>query len=261
MQSLATETAPSKQTAPATSAANSRCCLVVGDRRGGVPRRGRHRLAGLEHLGAQVLDRLEGADLLAELLAHAGVLHRRVQAPPGDAGRLGGGQGDDEQRAAGRASGRGRRCRRRRSGRAREVRRVRSGLAPGVSSTPSRGTSRTSSSTTTRAWVDPGASWTTEPSRRQGDRAGRFGEGRRRRPRTPRSGPGSSAAAHASRATARSVSEPPSAVMPSSPSRDRGGDLGELCGRVVLGRAGQPRSRRASSPTCRRRPPARRGRR
>ena len=70
--------------------------LVVvgeGDRRG-VPGRGRHRLRRLQHLGAEVLDRLEAADLGAELLAHAGVLHRRLEAPPGDPGGLGGSQGD-----------------------------------------------------------------------------------------------------------------------------------------------------------------------
>ncbi len=52
-----------------------------------VPRGGRHRLGGLEHLRAQVLDRLEAADLLAELLAHLGVLARpsrgtTVRRPP-----------------------------------------------------------------------------------------------------------------------------------------------------------------------------------
>ena len=98
MHDFATETAPSKHTVPATSAANS-CCAgsssVAGT--GGVPRGRGDGLAGLEHLRAQVLDRLEGADLLAELLAHPGVLHRRVEAPPGDSGGLGGGEGDHER--------------------------------------------------------------------------------------------------------------------------------------------------------------------
>ena len=67
--------------------------LVVGERdRGDVPRRRGDRLGGLEHLGAQVLDRPGTADLLPELLAHAGVVDGRLEAPAGDAGRLRGGE-------------------------------------------------------------------------------------------------------------------------------------------------------------------------
>ena len=59
-----------------------------------VPGGGRDRLGGLQHLCAQVLDRLEGADLLTELLAHLGVVDRRLEAPAGQPGGLGGGEGD-----------------------------------------------------------------------------------------------------------------------------------------------------------------------
>ena len=107
MQAWALRTAPSKATAPATSAANAHCSSSVeGDRRG-VPGRGGDRLGRLQHLGAQVLDRLEAADLRAELLAHPGVLHRRLQAPPGDPRRLGGRQGDARPAAAAPRSARG----------------------------------------------------------------------------------------------------------------------------------------------------------
>src|SRR5438034_301564 len=44
-----------------------------------------------QHLGALVADRLEGADRLAELLAHLRVLHGHVQAPARGAQHLGGG--------------------------------------------------------------------------------------------------------------------------------------------------------------------------
>ena len=64
--------------------------VVRSGSRRDVPGGGGDRLGGLEHLGAQVLDRLEAADLLAELLAHLGVLDRGRQAPAGDAGGLGG---------------------------------------------------------------------------------------------------------------------------------------------------------------------------
>ena len=94
MQDFATSTAPSKATATATSAANAHCSSSAPAAAGDVPRRGGDRLGGLEHLGAQVLDRLEAADLLAELLAHLGVLDRGRQAPARDAGGLGGGQRD-----------------------------------------------------------------------------------------------------------------------------------------------------------------------
>ncbi len=49
---------------------------------------------GLEHLRTEVLDRLERPDLLAELLADLGVVDGRLQAPAGDSGGLGGGEGD-----------------------------------------------------------------------------------------------------------------------------------------------------------------------
>ena len=96
MHDLATATAPSKQVTSATSAAYAHCSSIAVRHAGqrDVPGRGGDGLAGLEHLGAEVLDGLEGADLLAELLAHLGVVDRRLQAPARDAGGLGGGQGD-----------------------------------------------------------------------------------------------------------------------------------------------------------------------
>ena len=94
MHDFATSTAPSKTTATATSAANAHCSSSPSGDTGDVPGSRGHRLGGLQHLGAQVLDRLEGADLLAELLAHLRVLDRRRQAPARDAGRLGGRQRD-----------------------------------------------------------------------------------------------------------------------------------------------------------------------
>ena len=54
-----------------------------------VPGHGGHRLGGLQHPGAQVLDRLERADGGAELLAHLGMVHRGVEAPLRQAGRFG----------------------------------------------------------------------------------------------------------------------------------------------------------------------------
>ena len=60
---------------------------VVGA--GGVPG-GRGGLLRVdEHVGGVVLDRLEGADGPAELLADLGVLHRHLQARPTDTDRLG----------------------------------------------------------------------------------------------------------------------------------------------------------------------------
>jgi hypothetical protein len=53
----------------------------------------RHLLGAAQHLGAQVLDRLEAADRLAELLAHFRIRDRGVQRPPGDARRFGGQHG------------------------------------------------------------------------------------------------------------------------------------------------------------------------
>ena len=93
MYALAFSTAPSKHD-PATSAAKAHCSSSPQGDRSDVPGGRGDRLGGLEHLGAQVLDRLEGADLLAELLAHLGVVDRGRQAPAGHAGGLGGGQGD-----------------------------------------------------------------------------------------------------------------------------------------------------------------------
>jgi len=69
---------------------------IVLERHHGVPRGCRHRLAGLEHLGAQVLDRLEGADPLAELLTHLRVVDGGVQAPARDTGRLGRGEAHEQ---------------------------------------------------------------------------------------------------------------------------------------------------------------------
>ena len=60
---------------------------------GGVPYRRGGELGGHEHVGAVVLDRLEGGDGPAELHAHLGVGGRLLGALGGDAGRLG---GDDE---------------------------------------------------------------------------------------------------------------------------------------------------------------------
>ncbi|BCI85050.1 hypothetical protein NIIDMKKI_02560 [Mycobacterium kansasii] len=50
-------------------------------------------LGSAEHLGTQVLDGLEAADRLAELLANLGVGHRGVQCPSGHSRGLGGQQG------------------------------------------------------------------------------------------------------------------------------------------------------------------------
>ena len=51
---------------------------------------GHRRLLGTQqHLGTHVLDRLEAADRLAELLAHLRILRRGLQRPAGQPGRLG----------------------------------------------------------------------------------------------------------------------------------------------------------------------------
>ena len=50
----------------------------------------RHLLGAAQHLGAQVLDRLEAADRLAELLTHLGVGDGGIQRPSGDSRRFGG---------------------------------------------------------------------------------------------------------------------------------------------------------------------------
>ena len=60
------------------------CSIDCGDR--GL-------LGTAQHLGAQVLDRLEAADRLAELLTHFGVGDGGVQSPSTHAGRLGGQHG------------------------------------------------------------------------------------------------------------------------------------------------------------------------
>ena len=95
MHDLATSTAPSKHDRHG-DVGGERPLLVVAAPATprDVPRGRGDGLGGLEHLGAQVLDRLEGADLLAELLADLGVVDRRRQAPARDPGGLGGGQRD-----------------------------------------------------------------------------------------------------------------------------------------------------------------------
>ncbi len=64
---------------------------LIGIRRGAGGVGGGHLglLGAAQHLRAQVLDGLEAADRLAELLAHLGVGDRGVQRPSGDAGGLG----------------------------------------------------------------------------------------------------------------------------------------------------------------------------
>ncbi len=71
--------------------------VVVAGCPRGIPGCGSDRLTDLEHLRAEVLDRLERADLLAELLTQSGVLDGGVDAPAGDPGGLGGGQRHDER--------------------------------------------------------------------------------------------------------------------------------------------------------------------
>ena len=210
---------------------------LVGDGRGGVPRGRGHGLAGLEHLRAQVLDRLEGADLLAELLAHAGVLHRRVQAPPRDPRRLGGGQRDHEgaqprrrevghdgaldggQVAEGRTTGQVG------VGAGREVDAL-EGHEPHLVVHHDQGLGRA------RCVVDHGA------VERQGDRAGELGEddggdrGTQERPRQQRGGARLDGDGEVGQRTAvGGDGEQPHLV-------DRRGDLGERRGGVVLCRPG-----------------------
>ena len=109
------------------------------------------------------------------------------------------------------------------------TRRVRSGVVPGVRSTPSRSTRMTSSSRATSACVAPAASWTTPPDRASATRISPTATGPASSPRAteatevPSNGPGTSAPAAASSATARSVSEPPAppcssgTAIPASP--------------------------------------------
>ena len=172
MQALATSTAPSKQvTAAATSAANAHCSSSARRSatrdRGDVPGRRGHRLRGLQHLGAQVLDRLEAADLLAELLAHLGVLDRRLQAPARHAGGLGGGERD--RRPADQSAVRPGTGTPADASTTRTVpkRRLRSRPSALVSSTASRGrTHQAPASSASRTWVADGASHTTSDSAR-----------------------------------------------------------------------------------------------
>jgi hypothetical protein len=69
-------------------------CLVGRARR--VPRDGARLFHPAQHLDAQVFHRLERPDRSAELLAGAGVLDGRAQAPARDPARLGGEQRDRE---------------------------------------------------------------------------------------------------------------------------------------------------------------------
>ena len=98
MQDFATETAPSKQMVPATSAANS-CCTGSSSL---AARAASQAAAVTDSLVSSIsaqrcLIAWNAADLLAELLAHPGVLDGGVEAPAGDAGGLGGGEGDHER--------------------------------------------------------------------------------------------------------------------------------------------------------------------
>ncbi len=65
--------------------------LLRGPR--GIPHRRHRGLGGHQHVGAVVLDRLEGGDGAAELLAHLGVLDGGIHAVRRPADRLGGEQG------------------------------------------------------------------------------------------------------------------------------------------------------------------------
>ncbi len=64
-------------------------CLLVGGA-GRVPGQGAGLFEADEHVGAEVLDRLERPDGPPELLAHAGVSDGRVQAPGGSPAGVGG---------------------------------------------------------------------------------------------------------------------------------------------------------------------------
>ena len=67
--------------------------IVVAGGAGGIGGGHRHLLGAAQHLGAQVLDRLEAADRLAELLAHLGIGDGGIQRPTGDSRRFGGQHG------------------------------------------------------------------------------------------------------------------------------------------------------------------------
>ncbi|MDT5281834.1 MAG: hypothetical protein QOJ20_3029, partial [Mycobacterium sp.] len=58
---------------------------VVGINRRGVPREHAGLFSTTQHFGAEVLNRLEAADLVAELLAQIGLRRRNVMAPARDA--------------------------------------------------------------------------------------------------------------------------------------------------------------------------------
>ncbi len=206
MQDLATATAPSKQVTSATSAAYAHCSSLCR-----APARADRATsqaaavtasAGLEHLGAEVLDRLEGADLLAELLAHLGVVDRRLQAPARDAGGLGGGQGDgrtpDQRRAARPAPDRHRAVP---PGQVDAQRRGRAGSAATSPSAPSTCVAPARSPASAQGTRGPG-----RPRRR---RRSRLHGATRAATAVDSSGPGTSSCAHASSATAWSRTEPP----------------------------------------------------
>ena len=114
MQSLAFALAASIPTAAATRRGDGELVVVgVGRRAGGVGRGHRRLLGAQQHLGTHVLDRLEAADRLTELLAHLRVLGRGLAAPAGQPRRLGrqhrGGQIDDALRGHRQCLGGGRR--------------------------------------------------------------------------------------------------------------------------------------------------------
>ena len=103
MQSLALSTASCTATAPAVAAASSSCRRSsvessprddVAGGNGRIPGCCGGKLAAGEHVGAQVLDRLEAADGAAELLAHLRVRRGGLLRPARDAGGLGRGDGD-----------------------------------------------------------------------------------------------------------------------------------------------------------------------
>ena len=214
MQSLATETAPSRQIAPAARPRTRAAPASSVDRPSRVPGCRGAGSTGLQHVGAEVLDRLElpiGRPNCSRTLAYSTAVSRHQRATP-DASAAASVTTTDRSRA-GSSPGTVVPSRPVRS--ATQVRRVRSGDAPGVRSTESSGTSTTSSPRTTSACVAPGASWTTSPPRASATRISPAATGPASSPSTtdatavPSNGPGTSAPAAASSATARSISEPP----------------------------------------------------
>ncbi len=94
MQSLALAFAASIPAAAATAAAIDSCRSSESDSTEAAALAasagGHRRLLGTQqHLGTHVLDRLEAADRLAELLAHLRIVRRRLQRPAGQPGGLG----------------------------------------------------------------------------------------------------------------------------------------------------------------------------